>query len=65
MKRKAVCNGRMIEKDVTGDCLQRKDDREGYNGRMPEKDVMEGGSSFKATKEGGGYSVPDVIAPRD
>ena len=32
---------------------------------MPEKDVTEGGSSFKATKEGGGYSVPDVIAPRD
>ena len=26
---------------------------------MPEKDVTEGGSSFKATKEGGGYSVPD------
>ena len=48
----------MIEKDVTESCLQRRDDREGCNGRMPEKDVT-------VTKEGGGYSVPDVLVQKD
>ena len=34
MKNENICNERMIEKDVTESCLERKDDREGYNGWM-------------------------------
>ena len=48
MKREDVCNERMIEKDVTVGCLQRKDDREGCNGRMI---VMEGCQRRMSWKE--------------
>ena len=37
----------MIEKDVTKGC---------FGERMPDKDVT-------LTEDGGGYSVPDILAP--
>ena len=54
----------MIEKDVTESCLQRRDDREGCNGRMIVMEGCQRRMSWQQKKEGG-YSVLDVLAPKD